>query len=110
MFLFVLINIVVKCSGKVKINIQQEHKDGAIFACNSVPGSQTSPAVAIERRLDERYLALQDDGSSYRVQGKSVYCACVRSCCACARVWRKECEKCMRDARGRVPGRVCPST
>lgn len=55
-------------SGKVKINIQQEHKDGAIFACNSVPGSQTSPAVAIERRLDERYLALQDDGSSYRVQ------------------------------------------
>jgi hypothetical protein len=56
-------------SGKVKINIQQEHKDGAIFACNSVPGSQTSPAVAIERRLDERYLALQDDGSSYRVQG-----------------------------------------
>ncbi len=54
---------------KVKINIWQEGKEGAIFACNSVPGSQTSPAIAIERRIDERYLAPQDDGSCYRVQG-----------------------------------------
>jgi len=55
-------------SGKVHIDIQQESADGAIFACNSIPGSQTSPAVAIERRIDERYLTSQDDGSSYRVQ------------------------------------------